>query len=462
MALFNRRSESSDGEGRQPVLSRHTEGREPVFDGVEVIEGYAVLRWETAVGGVGLAHNLRDGNGSPQSVISDLYSRHVERTSERYACVVVAQATTQVTEPYVPRLLACDIVGQHAEWSEQYETTWKQLSQVLGTPAPYWYATLRDPETIAAWRPGTPPAVVPACHVTNATTALAELAADEPDGSPAAQLCWGLARKIRRRDHESTTHDIEELRTNAEEGGDGAHLVLGAVPSPLRRAEEEEPSEMVRRAGWLAITERRDILAHRVADLSQQWDGGHDWHTGDFISVQPDTCKTAAEWAQRLMPADRGQAPTVLEKLLLDNARDAASDELLHDPITGIPALRRKQRWAKDRPEDIFTLGLERLPTLAPLAAVTVSDGVTWIRTEDGQLWFAPARVGYGVSWGYGGTGTATLAQLLDRLLDDISAPAVQPREPDAPQGLFDLLRSTPQSGTTTYTRAQLAAARAA
>ncbi|MEU5836350.1 hypothetical protein ABZ820_22150 [Streptomyces diacarni] len=347
----------------------------------------------------------------------------------------MAQAATQVTEPYVPQLLAQDIVGQDAEWSKQYETTWKQLSTVLGTPAPYWFATLRDSETIAAWRPGAPPAVVPACHVTNPTTALTELAADEPDGSPAARLCWGLAGKIRRRDHEAVTEDVQELRENAEEDGDGAHLALGAVPSPLRRAEAEEPSEMVRRAGWLAITERRDVLAHRVAHLSQVWDGGRDWHTGDFDTVQPGDCVTAAEWAQRLAPADRGQAPTVLEKLLLDNARDAASDELLHDPVTGIPALRRRQRWAKDQPEDIFTFGLERLPTHSPLAAVALSGETAWIHTEDGQLWFAPARVGYGVSWGYGGTGNATLAQLLDRLLNDISAPAVQPGEPEAPRG---------------------------
>ncbi|MEU5836351.1 hypothetical protein ABZ820_22155 [Streptomyces diacarni] len=66
------------------MLSRHVAGREPVFDEVEFVEGYAVLRWETALGGVGLAHNLRDGNGSPKSVISDLYARHVERTAERY------------------------------------------------------------------------------------------------------------------------------------------------------------------------------------------------------------------------------------------------------------------------------------------------------------------------------------------------------------------------------------------
>jgi hypothetical protein len=102
-------------------------------------------------------------------------------------------------------------------------------------------------------------------------TALTELAADEPDGSPAAELCWYLAREVRRRGHASTTRYITELRKNAADGGDGARL--GAVPAPLLRPEPEEPTEMVRRAGWLSITERRDILAHRVAHFAQRRDG---------------------------------------------------------------------------------------------------------------------------------------------------------------------------------------------
>ncbi|MFE6022751.1 hypothetical protein ACFQ6O_40605 [Streptomyces sp. NPDC056441] len=46
--------------------------------------------------------------------------------------------------------------------------------------------------------------------------------------------------------------------------------------------------------------------------------------------------------------------------------------------------------------------------------------------------------------------------------MDDISAPAVQPGDPEPPKGLTELLRTTPQDGTTTYNRAQLLAARTA
>ncbi|WP_406278919.1 hypothetical protein OHT93_38315 [Streptomyces sp. NBC_00191] len=459
MGLFDRRSaaEAADsGEGRGEGggvswLAGSAGGGEAVFDQAEFVDGFAVLRWETDRGGVGLAYSLIDGNAGPESVLRALRRRHGERLAGRYACVVVAQAGTQVSEPYVPKLFAYDVDGPGG----QYETTWRQLAGVLGRPAPYWFATLRDRDAIAAWRPGSVPAVVPACHVTNPVTALAELAADEPEGSPAAELCWYLAREVRRRDHESVSRNLAELRKNAAAGGDGAHLVLGAVPAELRHLDPAEPSEMVRRAGWLAITDRRDVLAHRVADFAQRWDGGQDWHTGAALAVEPGSCATAREWADRLVPADRSQAPTVLEKVLLDNAHDAQTDVLLLDPVTGVPALRRG-----GRPGDVFTFALQRLPTHSTLAALTVSGDTCWIRTEDGTLWFAPEREGWGVSWGYSGTGCHNLARLLVVLLEDVSAAAVEPSAPEPPRGLFELLRTTPQSGSTTYTRAQLLAAR--
>ncbi|MEU5241638.1 hypothetical protein ACH4UR_35605 [Streptomyces lydicus] len=449
MGLFNRAAGDNGGEHVRGGWLTPSAGREAVFDQAEFVDGYAVLRWETDRGGVGLAHSLIDGNASPQMVVRALRRRHGERTGDRYACVVVAQAGTQVAEPYVPKVIACDL----NEDGKQYETTWRQLAAVLGQPAPYWFPVLRDREAIAAWRPGAAPALVPACHVTNPVTALAELAADEPEGSPAAELCWYLAREVRRRDHESVSRNLAELRKNAADGGDGAHLVLGAEPVQLLRPAPAQLSEMVRRAGWLAITERRDVLAHRVADFAQRWDGGEDWHTGGMVSVMPNSCATAREWADRLTPADRSQAPTVLEKVLLDSAHDTETDVLLHDPVTGVPALHRSRGTET---EDIFTFSLQRLPTRSPLAALTVSGDACWIRTEDTTLWFAPEREGWGVSWGYSGTGCHNLAQLLDILLKDVSAAAVEPSAPEPPHGLFKLLRTTPQDGSTTYTRAQL------
>ncbi|MFI6061130.1 hypothetical protein [Streptomyces sp. NPDC051286] len=112
-------------------------------------------------------------------------------------------------------------------------------------------------------------------------------------------MCWYLAREVHRCGQFSTSRYIKGLRKQATEGGDGAHLVLGTVPAPLSRPTAHQPDEVVRRAGSLAITERRDVLAHRVADFCGRWDGGQDWHTGTVTSVRPDFCATARAWAQR-------------------------------------------------------------------------------------------------------------------------------------------------------------------
>ncbi|MDH6522522.1 hypothetical protein M2163_000968 [Streptomyces sp. SAI-135] len=456
MGRFTRRSGQDDGANDQSHWLEQAVGAgDADFDQAELLDDYAVLRWQTAGGGVGLAHSLIDGNASPQAVIRALRRLHGEHLADRYACVVAAQTGTQVTDPDVPQLLACDLNGT----GRQYETTWAQLSAVLGQPAPYWFHSLRDRDAIAAWRPGAPPAVVPARDIRTPITALVELAADEPDGSPAAELCWYLAREIRRRGHASATRNIAELRKNAADGGDGAHLVLGAVPAPISRPAPQEPSEMVRRAGWLTITARRDVLAHRVADFSQRWDGGQDWHTGAMTAVEPDACPTAREWAARLVPAPSDKPPTVVEKVLLDNARDPDSDVLLDDPVAGVPVLHRALRTRND---DLFTYTLQRLPTQSPLAELILSNNTSWVRTQDGTLWLAPERDGWGIGFGYSGNGCHTLARLVDVLLDDISAPAVKPHDPEPPRGLFQLLRKTPADGRTLYTRTQLLAARGA
>ncbi|MGW1365009.1 hypothetical protein ACWCQP_47415 [Streptomyces chartreusis] len=456
MGIFTR-SASAGGEGGKQGrwLERTKTSEEARFDRAEFVDGYAVLRWATDRGGVGLVHSLTDGNASPHSIVRALKRLHGDHLADRYACVVAAQTAPQVTEPYVPRLIAYDILPA----SEQYDTTWAQLAAVLGHPAPYWFHSVRDGDAFAAWRPGAPPGVVPPRDIVAPVSALVELAADEPDGSPAAEVCWYLAREVRSSGHASATRNIAELRRNAAGGGDGAHLVLGAVPAPLTRPAPQKPTEMIRRAGWLSITERRDVLAHRVAAFAQRWDGGQDWHSGAVTSVDPGSCVTAREWAQRLVAAATDQPPTILEKILLDNGSDTDTDVLLHDPVAGLPVLHRRPTTDHG---DLFTFSLQRLPTQAALASITLSSSICWIRTQDGTLWLAPEREGWGIGYGYSGNGCHTLARLVDALLEDISAPAIEVGDTAPPaRGLFDLLRDTPADGTTTYTRTQLASAQA-
>ncbi|MER6573851.1 hypothetical protein ABT288_48955 [Streptomyces sp. NPDC001093] len=448
------RSGEDGSTGAQEHWLQRGEARKVAFDRAEFVDDYAVLRWDTARGGIGLVHSLVGGNASCQIVIRALRRHYGDRLANRYACVAVAQTSTQVTQPYVPQLLARDIGVS----GKEYETSWAELAGVLGQPAPYWFHHVRDCDTFAAWRPGAPPAIVPAHDIVTPVKALVELAADEPDGSPAAEVCWYLAREIRRRGHASVTRNITELRKNAADGGDGAHLVLGAVPAPLMRPAPQEPTEMVRRAGWLAITERRDVLAHRVADFAQRWDGGQDWHTGAVTNLDPHSCTTTHEWAQRLVPAEPDQPPTVLEKHLLDNLRGTDTDALLHDPVAGVPVLHHAPDTINAR---LVTYALQRLPTSSPLAALILSDNNCWIRTQDGTLWLAPERKGWGIGYGYSGNGCHALADLVAALLEDISTPAARHSDPDAPRGLFQLLRDTASDGATTYTRAQLLAAQA-
>jgi hypothetical protein len=78
------------------------------------------------------------------------------------------------------------------------------------------------------------------------------------------------------------------------------------------------------------------------------------------------------------------------------------------------------------------------------LATLTLSNGNAWVHTDDGTLWLVPERDGYGIGYGYSGTGCFTLARLIDALLDDITAPAVAPgSRGEPPCGLFVLLNNS-------------------
>lgn len=89
-------------------------------------------------------------------------------------------------------------------------------------------------------------------------------------------------------------------------------------------------------AARLAITERRDVLAHRVANFALAWNGGRDRHDGRSTPRRLHHCPRVC---QEPGPVEPGLPPTVLEKTLLDNASGTGTDILPHDPVTGVPAL---------------------------------------------------------------------------------------------------------------------------
>jgi hypothetical protein len=371
-----------------------------------------------------------------------------------YAAVVTARAPAGLD--LAPELTAIDL-HKGARTSREYEVTWRQLGAVLGVRAPWFPPELRHRDTIAAWQPGDPPAIVPANHVELPLGPLPELAADEPDGSPAATVCTWLARRIRRVDTEHARESIDEIRGAGLDPGSDCHYVdIAAVPAPLQRGDDTHLDEIIQRAGWAQIVERRDVLAAAVAHIVLAWDGGKTWPVGQTAEFDPASCAAAAEWTGRLRPAAGSQPPTVLERLLLQHITSADHGELLYDETSGCAAVRRTDHSGE---VTVYASVPQRIGTFAPLAEVILSDRTVWIRTSDVGLWLAPALPGRGLAWGYRGGGPHALAALLNRLLDDINGrPADLGDNP--PEGLLDVIAETPQNGTTTYTRHQLLSAR--
>jgi hypothetical protein len=289
---------------------------------------------------------------------------------EVYAALVLPQ--TAVNLHLAPSLDAIDLYPD-CRLSESYEVSWRQLAAVLGTRPPWFHPALRDQETISNWNPGDPPAIVPANHVELPTRALAELAADEPDGSPAAAVCLWLARHLRRRDTEEAQQSIDEIRAAAADpDNDCAYVHIAATPALLLRPEDDELDEVVRRAGWAQIVERRDVLAAAAAEAVLRWDGGKAWPVGETARFDPASCPAAAEWTARLRPAPAGQPPTVLERQLLANVSSADRGELLYDDASGCPAVRRTDHLGTIT---VYACVPQRISTVAPLSEVTLSGG---------------------------------------------------------------------------------------
>ncbi|MGH3172127.1 MAG: hypothetical protein ACRDN0_40510, partial [Trebonia sp.] len=133
---------------------------------------------------------------------------------------------------------------------------------------------------------------------------------------------------------------------------------------------------------------------------------------------------------------------------VLDPRQEAA--EILTDPETDAPVIRKEGGT-------LLAAAPHRLPTTSPLMEL-ILDYPIWIRTEDGTLYLAPQHHYFGIGWGYGGSGPGSLALLIDRLLDDIAAPAADDINGAAP-GLEELTQVKWPQGTV-LTRADLEEAR--
>jgi hypothetical protein len=436
------------------VLTRAAPPEPSRFSGSRTVGGFVVLDWETGYGTVGWAHPVHAARPSAVSLARAVREQAGDSAHEAYAALVTPLLLRNPDQS--PELRAVDLYPDGAV-SGEYEPAWHELAAVLGTSVPWFHYALRDVETIARWKPVDPPAIVPARDPALGTGPLLELAADEPDGSPAAAVCLWLARHLRRELAASAQRDISAVRAAAgDPDGNCAYVRIAAVPAPVPRPADDEPGETTRRAGWAQITERRDVLAEAVARVVLDWDSGRSWPAADVAEFDPVSSPAAAEWTGRLRPAPAEQPPTVLERRLLEHVGSTDHGVLLYDDASGCPAVRRTDRLGK---VTVFASVAQRISTVAPLSAVTLGGHTVWIHTEDGGIWLAPELPGHGLSWGYSGGGPVALAELLGNLLDDITSPAVS-RQAEPDDGLFSLVENSPKDSVTTYSRAQLLAAR--
>ncbi|MCA2216905.1 hypothetical protein [Jidongwangia harbinensis] len=278
------------------------------------------------------------------------------------------------------------------------------LARVLGQPIPYWPLTLRDRTLLARWQPGTEPVTTLALSDVDAAVLLRMAALYEADEA-ASQTLVHLVRVAQHRNTESAKRFLEILSRCAAPDA----VTVAAYPVDVPEAEREDLDSTVRRAGWIDILRRTDAFADLCVVEMMNWDGGEDSPFGNSEQIRLDR-PHGAEWARRLEPIGR----TAAHRLLGDPSEFV---ETLEDPLTGAPAVRKRDRDG----DYIETASLQRLPTTSPFAEL-ILDYPIWIRTADGVLFPAPQGSYYGIRWGYSGSGPGSLALMIHELLDDITA----------------------------------------
>lgn len=416
-----------------------------------IVGNYGIQEWNTPYGNVIVAHPIRGATTSPQGLLKAMQYARGGQPHEWLASAVVVQSTWL----HGPEIFAVDLKSD-GRCSERYLVSWPELSRFVGTEIPWWHSALRSSSAILEWSPGSPTALVPAEDYAIDLAALALLAAEVPSESPTAAVCLSVMQEVRRRETEyaqECIREVEECHADLCQG-----ITIAARPLEISRSTLEPLSEAVLRAGWAEIAHRRDTLAYEVGYVSRGWDGGRYWPMGELVDLSPESCGIATQFVNRLHPTNDAAPPTVMERRVIEKAiRDGDNFSVLVDNWTKLPVIKRIKL---DGQITYHAASPQRLPTTAPLSAVTFSNHVVWVHTSDGGLWLAPQISGDGLSWGYNGSGPRTLAILLDRLMNDIAAFAVYHDGGLPPAGLLKLTTRASQTETTTYTRRQLTHAR--
>lgn len=322
---------------------------------------------------------------------------------------------------------------------DRYYISWPDLSHIIGRPLPYWPLRLRDPQLITDWTPET--LTVPAPTIPDIDShALLRLAVLLPEDSPAPPVLINLVHTDQSMGRSSAQQDIDIINDHVTDPQIRKTIAIAATPIPGPDTSLDDIDPTQRRLAWKEILRRSDTLAARCITQAMQWNGGRDFPHSYRTKIDTTTA-AGSEWAERLQPT-----PWTAAFQILGAPRHATT---LIDPKTDAPVLRLNDTT-------LLTAHPQRLPTTSPLTEV-ILDNPIWVRTSDGTLYPAPHHNYYGLSWGYRGSGPATLAVLIDRLLNDITS---EPADHlNGPTGLRELLE-TNYEPETILTRAQLEDAR--
>jgi hypothetical protein len=184
----------------------------------------------------------------------------------------------------------------------KYEVGWSKLSEVLGQPMPFWPVSLRIPELLKAWQPGSAAAVA-AARTEFDVAPLLRLAAILEAGSLGQRVLLDLAQTWQSNATRDAERDLEAVKERARPG----ITVVAATPLKVPDTGADDLDEAMRRAGWLEILARGDDLAAVCIRQKVMWDGGSDFPASNPEPIDPHSTY-GQEWAQRLTPPERPQS----------------------------------------------------------------------------------------------------------------------------------------------------------
>ncbi|MFF4618235.1 hypothetical protein [Nonomuraea jabiensis] len=312
-----------------------------------------------------------------------------------------------------------------------YYPSWPQLAQVIGGPIPFWPAGARTDELIKRWRPEMGTAVTLAVAEPDPVPLLRMAAVVEPGFIRDTLI--NMAQVIQ---HQATEAARDNLR-HVQRTADPSTYVIAAEPMDTPAAGRDDIPEDMRRATWLEVLRRTDILAQDCLRVARLWNGGKDLPASRALTFNADTPQ-AREWNTRLTRCPRN---ALIDSL--DPHHEAT--ETLVDPLTDTFVVRKGETLTAAVPV--------RLAASAPLAELILADPI-WVRTADGVLYPAPQHPVSEIGWGYPGSGPSALAWLINHLLNDITAAPASPSE-TPPAGLISLVTNAWPPGTV-LTRKQL------